>query len=694
MNWKSMVPCLLACVVLTGAPAAAQEKGQDALPVRRVILYKHGVGYFERIGQVEGDAEVDMNFKAEDMSDLLKSLTVLDLGGGDVQTIAYDSTKTVEQQLGEYTFDLRNAKSLPEILMQMKGSEVTLSVADRPYAGRVLAVEKRTRVTKDGQEESYRLSLLLNQGVVKAWGLREINDLQFTDPRLQSELAKYLATLFSQHRRDEKTVTIRTTGEGARDLFAGYVQEQPVWKVSYRVVADEAGEALLQAWAIVDNVSGADWENVDLSLVSGLPVSFRQNLYDPHFVERPLIQLQRETAGAPVRYGGGRRLREKGSSADEKREMARMEAFDRSGAVPAGEAGAMADRLMAASAPRPDMMANMARQAARTVAQEAGALFVYKIDTPVTIRRDRSALLPIANSKIEANRVAIYNENNRRKNPMDGLRLTNTTGLTLEGGPMTVIEGDTYVGEALMDTLKPDEERYISFAVDLGTRVDPRYGSHSERITLVTIRDGVMIHHYKQRATKTYTIENIEDKVKTVVVEHPIRRGWNLIRPETPREKTDEVYRFEVEAPAKKTVKLEVVEEHPGTRTFQLRSLSDDQIALFLRQKYIDEATRAVLKKIVDLQAQIRDLQRENAELRTERDRIFKDQQRLRENLKSLGEGDMERNLRSRYITQWDRQEDRLQALRKSLEANHAKLRKLENELRKLIGNISFEKSL
>jgi hypothetical protein len=693
MKNRMILACILACLMLLCGPVMAQDKtaGPD-LPIRRVILYKHGVGYFERMGPVEGDSKVTLSFKAKDMSDLLKSLTVFDLSGGSISTIAYDSTKTVDQQLGEYTFNLRNARSLPDILAQMKGSQISLKVDEIAHAGRILAVERRDVITKDGKVQRYRLSMLLKSGMVKAWDLNEVTDLQFTDAGLQKELAKYLATLFSQHRRDEKKVSIFATGKGKRNIFASYVQEQPIWKVSYRIVTDKKDETLLQAWAIVDNVSGADWENVELALVSGLPVSFRQNLYYPHFVQRPLIQLQRETAGGPVLYEGGEK--EERQLAQRKAPSATADYKKSKRLRGADNRWAAKDRDAKAGYTSPDMLKSLSKQAARAVAQEAGALFVYNIDKPVTIKRDRSALLPIANSKVKADRIAIYNERTRTKNPMDGLRITNTTGLTLEGGPVTVIEGNTYVGEALIDTLKPDEERYISFAVDLGTKVDPKFGSHTQKIHLVTISNGVMIQHYKQRSTKIYNLNNVENKAKTIVIEHPIRHGWKLITPAKAREKTNELYRFEVKLPAKGKMKLEVLEERPGTTRIHVQNLNEKQIRVYLEQKYIDQNTRTFLSRVVALQSQIRSLQRSSRNLENEKKRIYRDQQRLRGNLSSLGERDIERKLRSRYVSQWNAQEDRLATIKKTIKDNDVKRRALETELRKLIGDFSFRKAL
>lgn len=675
---------VLACFMASPVIGISQE-----LPIRRVILYKHGVGYFERIGSVEGDATCLLRFKARDMSDLLKSLTVLDLGGGSIRTIAYDSTKTVEQQLGEYTFDLKNAQGLPAILDQMKGSEIALTVAQTELIGRLLSVEKRTENTQGGGIiERYRISVLLPDAKVKNYDLSDVTQLQFTNPGLQKEMEKYLEILFSRHRRDEKQVQILASGKGKRDLFVSYVQEQPVWKVSYRIVTEKKAKPLLQAWAIVDNVSADDWDNVDLSLVSGLPVSFVQNLYDPIFVRRPEIKVEREAAAAPL-------VAEAGQEFEKQPQRVGLAVGSAKQEVARKEQPMAASRPMAP--PRPDMYAGMERQAAQAVGQEAGALFVYNIKEPVTIKRDRSALLPIVNTRVEGERVAVYNESVRRENPMEAIRIKNTTDLTLEAGPVTVIEENTYVGEALISTLKPAEERYVSYAVDLGTRADVQRGKSTEQIYRVTIANGILTRHLKLRETKTYSFLNLEDKAKTVIIEHPRRQAeWKLTDTPNPREETSSYYRFEVKLEPKKEkpekTEFKVIEEMTTRSDFGLMDgVSANDIRFFLQQRLIDDRTRGFLEQIAALRSQIAELKKKVDDFQSEQKTIFNDQDRLRKNLQSLGQSEEERNLRSRIVKQLNQQEDRLDTLTRSVNDLQAQLVAKQGELSKLVMSYAFD---
>jgi hypothetical protein len=429
----------------------------------------------------------------------------------------------------------------------------------------------------------------------------------------------------------------------------------------------------------VDNVSAEDWDNVELSLVSGLPVSFIQNLYEPIFVRRREIQVDREAAAGPVVAEPSMTLRQM----EVRKEQAALGGLERA----------------AKAAPRPDMISELGRQAVQAVGEEAGALFVYDIKEPVTIKRDHSALLPIVNAQIDGERVSVYNESVRRENPMEAIRIRNTTALTLEAGPVTVIEENTYAGEALISTLKPEEERYVSYAVDLGTRVNSQRGKGAEQIYRVTIANGILMRYFKVRETKTYALQNLEDKAKTIIIEHPRQQaGWTLVDTPNPREETPNYYRFEVKLESKKVSparnELKVTEETTRRTEYRLvEGLGGNEIFLLLQQRMIDDKTRAFLEQITSMRSEIADLKRRLEDLQSEQKRIFDDQNRLRSNLQSLGQSEEERNLRSRIVRQLNQQEDRLETIVKSVKDLQAQVTAKQEALNKLVMSYAFETS-
>lgn len=291
----SILRVLPALAFFAGSPGFAADDPAP-LPIQRVVLYKHGLGYFERQGEIQGDARVQLRFKQAEMSDVLKSLTALDRSGGQVTTVAYDSQKPQSEILAEYAFSLETGDIQLSMLRQLRGARIQATIAGGDkVTGSILGLDERQHAEGERVAKTMILSLFTDQGEMRAIPLFDLVSFEFTDPALAADLARYLETLRSSHRRDEKTVDLVCEGEGKRTVFASYAVEQSVWKATYRLVLmDEGKPPLLQGWAIVDNSSEDDWKDVELSLIAGLPISFRHDLYTPKRKERPLLQIQEQ----------------------------------------------------------------------------------------------------------------------------------------------------------------------------------------------------------------------------------------------------------------------------------------------------------------------------------------------------------------------------------------------------------------
>jgi len=669
--------------------AAVTGQNNNGLAIRKVILYKHGVGYFERRGRVIGQSDVVLTFKKDQMNDLLKSLTAFDLSGGQVSSIVYDNSQTAEQLLSQYNFNLRNGQGLPQILGQLQGSEVELTIvgSNQPLRGTVIGVETRTIKENKSIRKQYRANLLTESGKLRNFDVDEILDLRFLDEKLNQDIEDYLAILYQQHRRDEKRVVLRTAEAGERDLLVSYVTEIPVWKATYRVVLPEndKDKAFLQGWAIVDNVSEEDWENVQLTLVSGLPISFIQNLYDPWYKKRPVVALSQEMALAPTTPESGMVYDETDSRSVSKN----IRAVGRS-----RSAEMMSMAGMMAPTEKFDMAQEMRNLQAETVTREVGDLFEYQIDEPVTIARNQSALIPIVAGEIEGETVSLYNESVRSKNPLSAFRMRNSTGLTLEGGPLTVYQAGSYAGEALIETVKADEQRYITYGVDLGLHVNTKHGSKGKGVHRVIINRGVVRMHEYIIETKAYNLDNKDNKEKTVVIEHPYRKDWKLLNEEKPIEITDNFKRFEVKIPAKKLTTFEVVERRDHWHRIAVTNITPEHLVTYIHDNFLTKKSRQQLEKIISLKAEIVSIDRELKALKNEKKNIFKDQSRLRDNLGRLGRNDKEKRLRSRYIKQLNTQEDRLAEMEKRSKQLQKQRLKVQNQLDDMIENLAQDLTL
>ena len=647
--------------------ALAEEKAPADLPIRKVILYKHGVGYFERAGTVKGNEPVTLRMKKDQMNDLLKSLTAFDLKDGSTASVSYGSSKTIERLLSEYSFDLRKDTGMPGLLAQLQGAPVTMKVADKPITGVIVGVEPRRETRRDEVvHQTYKISVMTENGEFRSYDISEISSLEFTDPNLNEDLHDVLGVLFTAHRRDTKNITIRAEGDGDHKLIVAYTVETPVWKATYRLLLGKE-QARLQGLAIVDNTTEEEWKDVDLALVSGMPVSFVMNLYDPRYKNRPRADIEEEYAAAPVvserQLGALADAPAEKAAADAKGQMRRAPAAAAAPMLAAGRAERRKADDLGIGANAASMDKLMTYQQMATTVRDIGELFEYKIDHPVSIPRDQSALLPIVNKPVDAKKLSLYNESTRPGNPMSAVRLKNATGLTLEGGPVTIYDDSTYAGEAIFTTLKDQETRYVSYAVDLGTTATTKYNSSQQPVFRVQISRGIMITHFKLQETKTYSFNNMDDREKSVIIEHPMRPGWQLVGNLKPLERTENYYRFELKLPKRGPAEFAVKEEMPQATSYEVTNVTPDLIAVFIQRKYIDQQLEKKFQDVLAIKNEIAAIDAQIAQIDRDKDDIAKDQGRIRDNLKSLGDKVQDDQLSGRYKTKLNEQEDTLEKL-------------------------------
>ena len=280
--------------------SAPQTQAPD-LPVRRVVLYKNGVGYFEHIGRVRGNEDIHIDFTSGQLNDALASLTVLDLDGGRISGVSYNSTDPLDKRLGALRLPLDEQTSVSKFLDALRGSRLEVSSGADPVTGRLLSVERKTRTAGGTTLEVDIISVVTDGGEIREVEVTPSTRVRLVDTGLHGEMNRYLSLLASEREQDLRRMTVATTGTGERQLFVSYISEVPVWKTTYRLVlSSETGKKpLLQGWAIVDNTVGEDWDNVNLSLVAGAPQSFIQQLSQPYYGRRAIVPLPQEFESVP-----------------------------------------------------------------------------------------------------------------------------------------------------------------------------------------------------------------------------------------------------------------------------------------------------------------------------------------------------------------------------------------------------------
>jgi chaperonin cofactor prefoldin len=499
---------------------------------------------------------------------------------------------------------------------------------------------------------------------------------------LQAQFKDYLAALSAARSKDKRSVYIDSSDAKARDVSATYMIPTAVWKSSYRLIFGDKGEPTLEGWAIVDNTTGEDWTKVQLSLVSGRPISFVSQLYAPKYVQRPGAELADDAAARPVVHD---------------------EAFTVNGSTSAGLAGAAPAFMAKQFTPAVMQSLTVDAVSADTGAAfqvapstivtsastgELGELFEYRIAQPVTIRRDESAMLPFLQQAIESRKLLIYSDRSS-PHPTNAAELTNSTGKTLDGGPITVYDGGAYGGEALMETLKAGDKRLISYAVDLGTRISEAFGSKTAVVREVKANRGMMTVKSSMQEMRTYTIRNVDQKAKTLILEHPLRQGYTLLN-QKPSEKTAAAYRFEIALAAGASQTFEVDEERVYFEAYQITNQTPDFLAAYVQNKTVSEAGRRQLQAIADKKSQVADNDHAIDDNRNQIRDLTSDEDRIRQNINSLNNVTSQQQLVQSYAKQLDAHEQQLASLRDAQAELGKKRTALQSELNRLIDTLTF----
>jgi hypothetical protein len=516
------------------------------------------------------------------------------------------------------------------------------------------------------------------------------------------QVSSYLGLLASTRAQDRRRMSIATSGSGDRDLLVSYVSEVPVWKTTYRIVLPTRAGAkpMLQGWAIVDNTIGEDWLNVELSLVAGAPQSFIQQLSQPLYAQRPIVPLPTGLLVAPQTHQATL-LPGVGETADSSGRNARVgsvaEAVTVTGASPfrfgvaggvAGGAGGGALRPLPSSEAVEQRLAELEPSAQ---GRDLGDLFEYRVTEPISIARGQSALVPILRSDVGADRVSLWTGRTAGGRALRSLWLTNSSGLTLDGGSFTVLDSGTFAGEGLIEPVKPGEKRLLSYAVDLGVLVEAHNGDQQRTVTKISIAHGVLVQHTDMVARRVYTIHNSDTTERRVIIEHPVRRDWKLTGGGAPVETTVSAYRFAVAVAPAATETLTVTEQQPVDSTYRISDITDRQVEAFVRDAGDDAALKQALEPILARKAALAAIAADLSARAGELKRISDDQERVRENMKALKGTSEEQQLVKRYAAQLNQQEDRVEAVKREVDDLQRKQHDAQADLTRAIEALALD---
>ncbi len=708
-RWLALVAAvtLMHCGLLA-AKVGAQEKEQP-LPLKRVVLFSSSVGFFEHGGQIEGNKQVEFSFKTADINDLLKSMVVQDRDGGLIKAVNYGSPEPLTRTLRTLAVDLTDSPTLAEIFQQLRGQEVELKTP-QPVIGVIVGVEVRQLPRGEDKVAEVEVLHVRTKEGLKSVRLESIEQTRFLSEKVDREFQHALELLAGERAADLKTVKLDCQGAGKRNVAVGYIQEAAVWKTSYRLVLADERQPFLQGWAIVENTSLADWKDVELTLVSGRPISFVMDLYQPLFMSRPFVTLDRHASLTPRVYDQDLAARDGEFQAAGKR-RAKYESGDMAGGGGGfgggggggffgGNPGKDARPGVISVVPVGDQVTPIdPRQGVESAAagQDVGELFRYAIRTPVSLPRSESAMLPIVNEEVEGEKVAIYNPSIHAKHPLSGLKLTNSTSLHLLQGPITLFDGDEYAGDARIEDIPPGSTRLVSYALDLETEIVFDSKPEQQAIVALSVSKGGL--HIKQKGAKSthYTIKNSGNKTKTVLIEQPVDPAWTIVSPQ-PAEKTRSLNRFTAKAEPGQPQTLVIAHERDLAETLLLANIEFAELEIYLRAQAASPALKKVFEEMIGRKSALAQLVEQRSLVERHIAALAGDQERVRQNLRALnglvtegGNKSTSGELTQRYLKMLSDTEDELAKERMRAADLAQQETKASKELEKYLAEVVVE---
>ena len=651
------------------------------LNVKKVVIFKHGVSYYILEGKIKGTNTFELEFKIDEMDDVLKSLFVLDTSEkGYISSISYDAALDTSQLLKSIMLNIPDRNSFSSLITQIKGANIGLTITGgKIISGTIIGIEEFEKMSKDEKIVEKLLILLQDNEAISKIKFTEIKSFDIMNEDIKKDLKFFLDTVISGKKKDAKKIKINCESGGddevERIVFVYYIRESPIWKTSYRLIMSKEQaleeKCLLSGWSLIENTTNQDWEDVELSLVAGMPVSFKYEFYRPIFIQRPVIRPPRVLSVKPTEIEEGLKMEdyreyEMDALEEAPRDMMKRAKMGRRGMPPPAPAAAVGYGGVM-SVMSDDALLEKVKSQTQVQTKDLGELFEYNISNLVTIKRKQSALVPILTEVIKARRVLLYNKNEYNKNPNACLEITNNTNLTLERGPVTIIYDDNLAGEAIVPFLNKEDTRLLNYAVEQAVLITHEAKTESLSVHKITIGSGYSYEYYYTNMMTTYKIQNKTSEAKELYLDHPKTHGYKFFEKPVDPEETPNYWRFKITLKPKDAITFKLKEQREDYSSNYLRNWSRDDIfkrvGFYVKQKFINEKLENQLKEIAESIQDLNQKKQKKSKLVEERNQMSDEQSRLRENISVLGEDTQSIALKERYIKKFNDQETRFEKI-------------------------------
>ena len=617
---KNMICTILSAACIIGAAAdPAKNFSADDIPLKKVTLYSSGVAHYVHEGIVAGSGNIALLFSPAQINDVLKSLVVMDPGAKSL-AVNYQSEDTLRKTLESLKIDLSAATTLYDVLKAQKGAEVELFTPHQ-ITGKILSVDKNSSKETD----AFFISLAAKDGI-HIIAFSDIQSFTFTDARRNEDLNAALALILDASAKNRKKLDIKIDAQGERKIGLSYVMEAPVWKASYRLDMG-TDKAAFQAWAIVDNSTDLDWKDIRLTLTTGRPVGFTQNLYAPYYTYRPEVPLAIAQAAEAETFDSADKEVQYRSAAPMPLAASPAPMMERKAYKYAEEEYDNEDEENAS-----DYFENQVSTG------NAGEMFAFTPSKPVTLERQQSMMIPLTLASLPAEKYSVFSSipYNERVNPKFCISIENTSGLKLPAGPITVLDGGEYAGDALLEFLPEAEKRLIAYGDDIEVTGSKR-GDSTRTIETVKMTDGVMTTSYRQVQSTTYLIKNTDKKERTVIVEHAKNAGFELTTKQTLSETTANKYRFKFKAAGNAGTELKIEETRVYQSAQRVFDMNSNTFVSYTTNTELPEKIRKAFASIIKEKEKVTAEERALKALQDRQKDIATEQDRVRKNLEAVG---------------------------------------------------------
>lgn len=657
--------CLLTTSLCVSLSTFAQA---DGLPIDKITLSSAGLVQFHHHGSVSNDQDITLDVPVDQVDDVLKSLVVLDKKG-QIKSVTLPGKNPIQEQFKNFPFKERDFNNTLSFINSLKGVMVEIQTIDGDFEGRIVSVEAEKQTTNNTTEQTYRVTFLGRDGV-RSVPLSSIRSIEIQDENLKTQYNQALDIIATQDNKTNRSVTLSLTGDGKRDVSYSYVVRSPLWKTAYRLVVPTGDQenGYLQGWGILENMSGQDWDNVSLTLTSGAPVTFKQALYESYYKDRPELPVEvfgtiipRKDAGATGFSNVSSKVR---NSMSQNRQISGLDSLDFGGAAPSP---------MRAEAEMVSMN-DMAGLGGQVTVSDESALIEFTLPQSVSLDAGHSMMVPFISSSVSMENIYVYQGDTHKSHPLAAVEFKNEADHGLPPGIVTLYNESSYLGDAEMPVIPAGETRMISYALDTKTTIQSEQNYEREELSLSNV-NGVLKMKVRQKQTTEYSIKAPQNEDRTIVLEHPLREGWDIEAPEGAKvEKTDTHWRVHVTLKKGETKNMAITISQQGDEIISMHQLTYDILTRFAA-KNADSQTQKLFSELAKIQYQIGELDNDIRGFEQELRQIDQDQRRIRDNYKSVPQNSA---LAKRYLENLEEQEDRIDAINEKLDDTQAQKQDLE----------------